>query len=407
LGIVIDKTIRKATDGIFDFLKLESAGGLLLVAAAALALICSNSPLRQAYNDLLNIPAEVRFGSFAVAKPLLLWINDGLMAIFFLLVGLEVKREVIEGELSTPAQVVLPVVAGLGGMVVPALIYLLFNRGDGAALNGWAIPTATDIAFALGILSLLGNRAPVSLKIFLTAVAIADDLGAIVIIALLYTAELSITMLLFAAVAVAVLIALNLLKITRIAPYVIVGVILWIFVLKSGVHATLAGVAIAFAVPLKTMDTQGHAPLHQLEHSLHTWVAFGVLPIFAFANAGVSFTGVTLTALAEPLPLGIAVGLFVGKFVGVWGASAVMVRLGLATLPEGASWRQLAGVAALCGVGFTMSLFIGSLAFEGPEYFTPLRLGVIAGSTLSGVTGYLFLRFASGHPRTLPSHGAD
>jgi NhaA family Na+:H+ antiporter len=404
---VIGNVIRKGTDGIADFLKLESAAGLLLVAAAALALICSNSPLRHAYDDLLKIPVEMRFGSFAVAKPLLLWINDGLMAIFFLLVGLEVKREVIEGELSTPAQIVLPVAAGVGGMVVPALIYFIFNRGNGAALNGWAIPTATDIAFALGVLSLLGKRVPMSLKIFLTAVAIADDLGAIVIIALFYTAELSLPMLFLAAVAIAVLIALNMQKVTRIAPYVMVGVILWVFVLKSGVHATLAGVAIAFAVPLKTTDAQGTAPLHQLEHSLHPWVAFGVLPIFAFANAGVSFAGVTLTALAEPLPLGIAVGLFAGKLVGVFGASAMLIRLGLAKLPEGAGWLQLIGVAALCGVGFTMSLFIGSLAFDGPGYFTPLRLGVIAGSTLSGVAGYLLLRFASGHSGATPSRTAN
>ncbi|MFM0334548.1 Na+/H+ antiporter NhaA [Paraburkholderia strydomiana] len=405
--MVIGNVIRKGTDDIADFLKLESAGGLLLVAAAALALICSNSPLRQAYDGLLNIPVEIRFGSFALAKPLLLWINDGLMAVFFLLVGLEVKREVIEGELSTPAQIVLPVVAGLGGMVVPALIYFIFNRGNGAALNGWAIPTATDIAFALGVLSLLGKRAPVSLKIFLTAVAIADDLGAILIIALFYTAELSIAMLFWAAVAIVILIALNVQKVTRLAPYVMVGVILWVFVLKSGVHATLAGVAIAFAVPLKTTNTKGAAPLHQLEHSLHPWVAFGVLPVFAFANAGVSFAGVTLTALAEPLPLGIAVGLFAGKLVGVFGASAILIRLDLAKLPEGAGWLQLIGVAALCGVGFTMSLFIGSLAFDGPDYFTPLRLGVIAGSALSGVTGYLLLRFASGRSRAIPSRTAN
>jgi Na+:H+ antiporter, NhaA family len=391
---MIGDAIRKATDGVSEFLKLESAGGLLLVAAAGLALVCSNSPLRHAYDDLLKIPVEVHFGSLTVAKPFLLWINDGLMSVFFLLVGLEVKREVIEGELSTPAQVVLPVVAGLGGMVVPALIYLLFNLKNGPALNGWAIPMATDIAFALGILSLLGDRVPVSLKIFLTAVAIADDLGAIVIIALFYTADLSIQMLFFSVVAIAALIALNLLKITRIAPYVIVGVILWVFVLKSGVHATLAGVAVAFTVPLKTTDAQGRAPLHRLEQSLHPWVAFGILPTFAFANAGVSFAGVTPTALAEPLLLGIAAGLFVGKLVGVCGASAALVQLGLARLPEGSNWRQLVGVAALCGIGFTMSLFIGSLAFEGPEYFTPLRLGVIAGSTLSGVIGYLLLRFA-------------
>ncbi|MGV2289981.1 Na+/H+ antiporter NhaA [Trinickia sp. YCB016] len=400
--MVIGTAIRKTTDSITDFLRLESAGGLLLAATAALALICSNTPLRAAYEALLNIPVEVRFGSFAIAKPLLLWINDGLMAIFFLLVGLEVKREVIEGELSTPAQIVLPVVAGLGGMVLPALVFYLINRGSGETLNGWAIPTATDIAFALGIVSLLGDRVPVSLKIFLTAVAIADDLGAIVIIALFYTADLSVSMLLFAAVAVALLIALNLFNVTRIAPYMIVGVFLWVFVLKSGVHATLAGVATAFAVPLKTADAEGHAPLHRLEHSLHPWVAFAVLPIFAFANAGVSFAGITLAALAEPLPLGIAAGLFAGKFVGVCGASAVLIGLGLAKLPAGANWPQLAGVAALCGVGFTMSLFIGSLAFEGPEYFTPIRLGVIVGSLLSGIVGYMLLKLAPGHSNTSP-----
>jgi NhaA family Na+:H+ antiporter len=329
------------------------------------------------------------------------------MAIFFLLVGLEVKREVVEGELSTPAQVVLPVAAGIGGMAVPALIYIVINRGGGAAVNGWAIPTATDIAFALGILSLLGNRVPMSLKVFLTAVAIADDLGAIVIIALFYTAELSISMLIGAAVAIAALIALNLMKITRIGPYVLVGIILWVFVLKSGVHATLAGVATAFAVPLKTTDPQGHAPLHRLEHGLHPWVAFVILPIFAFANAGVSFAGVSLSALTEPVPLGIAAGLFVGKLVGICGASVLLVGFGFAKLPEHTTWPQLVGAAALCGIGFTMSLFIGSLAFEGPEYFTPLRLGVIAGSTLSGITGYVLLRFTSGHSTTTPSLGAD
>ncbi|MGF6604739.1 NhaA family Na+:H+ antiporter [Paraburkholderia sp. GAS448] len=405
--MVIGRAVRTTTDHISDFLKLESAGGLLLAAAAILALICSNSPLRQAYNDLLTIPVEVRFGSFTIAKPLLLWINDGLMAIFFLLIGLEVKREIVEGELSTPAQVVLPVVAGAGGMAAPALIYFLTCRESGAVLNGWAIPTATDIAFALGILSLLGKRVPVSLKIFLTAVAIADDLGAIIIIALFYTAELSVQMLLAAVVAIAALIALNMMKVTRIAPYVIVGVVLWVFVLKSGIHATLAGVATAFAVPLKTKDAQGHAPLHQLEHSLHPWVAFAILPIFAFANAGVSFAGVTLSALAAPLTLGIAAGLFVGKLAGVFGASAILVWLGLAKLPPGASWLQLVGVAALCGVGFTMSLFIGSLAFEGAEYFTPLRLGVIVGSTLSGVTGYLLLRFGASGSSTTTSNGTE
>lgn len=280
-------------------------------------------------------------------------------------------------------------------MVVPALIYFAINRRNSETLNGWAIPTATDIAFALGILSLLGNKVPISLKIFLTAVAIADDLGAIVIIALFYTADLSSAMLFGTAIAIAVLIAFNVQKITRIAAYMVVGLILWVFVLKSGVHATLAGVAIAFAVPLKATDRQGHAPLHQLEHSLHPWVAFAILPIFAFANAGVSFAGVSLSQLTEPLPLGIAAGLFAGKLFGVWGVSAMLVRFGGAQLPLGANWPQLIGVAALCGVGFTMSLFIGSLALDGPEYLTPLRLGVIVGSTLSGLTGYALIRFTS------------
>lgn len=393
---MIGNAVRKTTERISDFLRLESAGGLLLAAAAVFALICSNTPLRVAYDELLKTPVEVRFGSFALAKPLLLWINDGLMAIFFLLIGLEVKREVIEGELSTPAQIVLPVVGGVGGMLVPALLFVITNR-HGGALNGWAIPTATDIAFALGILSLLGDRVPLSLKVFLTAVAIADDLGAIVIIALFYTADLSLSMLIFSAIPIALLVALNLLKVTRIAPYMIVGVILWVLVLKSGVHATLAGVAAAFAVPLKATDAEGHAPLHRLEHNLHPWVAFAILPIFAFANAGVSFAGITFAAFADPLTLGIAVGLFVGKSIGVCGACGALIALGAARLPDGASWPQFAGVAALCGVGFTMSLFIGSLAFEGPEYFTPIRLGVIAGSLLSGIMGYLLLRFAPRH----------
>ncbi|MBT2793321.1 Na+/H+ antiporter NhaA, partial [Paraburkholderia strydomiana] len=371
-------------------------GGKLTV----LALICSNSPLRQAYDNVLQMPVEIRFGSLLIAKPLLLWINDGLMAIFFLLIGLEVKREVIEGELSSPAQVVLPVAAGIGGMAVPAVIYLLINRGNSSATNGWAIPTATDIAFALGVLSLLGRRVPMSLKIFLTAVAIADDLGAIVIIALFYTADVSVPMLFGAAFAIAVLVALNMQNVTRIAPYIIVGGVLWVFVLKSGVHATLAGVAIAFAVPLKTIVPEVDAPLHRLEHGLHPWVAFAVLPVFAFANAGVSFSGVSLAALAEPLPLGIAAGLFIGKLIGVCAACAALVGLGKARLPDGATWLQLTGVAALCGVGFTMSLFIGSLAFEGPDSSTPVRLGVIAGSTLSGITGYLLLRFAPGQSNT-------
>ncbi|WP_427306124.1 Na+/H+ antiporter NhaA [Cupriavidus sp. H39] len=398
--MVVENAIHRVSAGVADFIKLESAGGLLLIAAAIFALVCSNSPLQQTYDNLLNLPVQIVVGTFSIAKPLLLWINDGLMAIFFLLIGLEVKREVTEGELSTPAQVVLPVAAGAGGMIFPALIFFLVNRGHAENLSGWAIPTATDIAFALAIVSLLGRRVPLSLKIFLTAVAIADDLGAIVIIALFYTADLSVQMLLLAAVAIAGLIFLNLLNVTRIALYVLVGVVLWIFVLKSGVHATLAGVATAFAVPVKTKNAEGYAPLHQLEHALHPWVAFAVLPIFAFANAGVSFAGVTFAALLEPLPLGIVGGLFAGKILGVCGASALMVRLGLARLPDGTNWFQLAGAAALCGVGFTMSLFIGSLAFEGPDYVVPIRLGVIAGSLLSGITGSALLLFATGRTST-------
>lgn len=395
---MIGNMIRKGTDSIADFLKLESKGGLLLVAVAVMTLISSNSPLRHAYDDLPKIPVRISFGSFAIAKPLLLWINDGSMTIFFLLVGLEVKREVTEGELSTPAQIVLPVVAGLEGMPVPAVIYFLFKRGNGAVLNGRAIPPATDIAFAPGVLSLLGKRVSVSLKIFPTAVAIADNLGAMIIIALFYTAELSIAMLFLAAMAIAVLISLNLLRVTRIAPYIIAGVFLWVFVLKSGVDATLAGVAIAFVVPLKTGGEHGTTPLHRLEHGLHPRAAFGVSPIFAFAIAGVSVESVTLVAVTKPLPFGIAVGLFAGTLCGVFGASAILIRLGLARLPESASWRQLPGGATLCGVGFTMSVFLGSLALEGPEYFTPLLLGVIASSTLSGVAGYPLLTFASGRP---------
>ena len=347
----------------------------------------------------------VQVGALAIAKPLLLWVNDGLMAIFFMLVGVEVKRAVVEGELSSVSNAALPVIAALGGMIGPALVYLACNWGDAEALRGWAIPTATDIAFALGVLALLGSRAPPSLKIFLLALAIIDDLGAIIIIAVFYTAELSLTALILAGVGVAALVALNLSSVSQRATYMLVGAGIWVCVLKSGIHATLAGVIVGVAIPLNAAD--GSSPAHDLEDALHPWVAFGVLPIFAFANAGVSFAGVTLAALAAPLPLGIAAGLFVGKLVGVCGASAALVRLGLARLPEGVSWRQLLGVAALCGVGFTMSLFIGSLAFEGPEYFTPLRLGVIAGSMVSGVTGYLLLRFASGRSRTSPSHGAN
>ena len=375
------------------FLRQETAGGILLALAAAIALVSSNSPLAHLYQSLLATPVAVHVAEWALAKPLLLWINDGLMAVFFLLVGLEIKREILEGELSTRAQALLPLVAAIGGMAAPAAVYSFFNWNDPVARAGWAIPAATDIAFALGVLALLGSRVPVSLKIFLTAVAVIDDLGAIVIIALFYTDNLSLTMLIGAAVAVAVLFTLNRAGVTRIAPYVMVGVVLWITVLKSGVHATLAGVMLAFAIPLHTRNRRGRSPLKHLEHTLHPWVAFAILPIFAFANAGVSFTGLSLETLARPVPLGVALGLVAGKLTGVFGASFLLIQLGLAKLPQGAGWSHLVGIAFLCGIGFTMSLFIGSLAFENAQgdFDALVRLGVLGGSLTSALIGSVVL----------------
>ncbi|HKK04444.1 MAG TPA: Na+/H+ antiporter NhaA [Gammaproteobacteria bacterium] len=386
-------------NAIRQFLRLESASGLLLIAAAVLAMVLSNSPLSKLYDALLDTPVEIRIGALHIAKPLLLWINDGLMALFFLLVGLEIKREVLEGELSQPSQIVLPGLAALGGMVVPALIYTGLNQGNGPALQGWAIPTATDIAFALGILGLLGRRVPTSLKLFLMTLAILDDLGAIVIIALFYTSNLSTLSLSVAAGALAVLIIMNRLGVTRIAAYAVVGLVLWVSVLKSGVHATLAGVALAFCIPLRRGQPDGGPPpLRQLEEDLHPLVAYGILPLFAFANAGVSLHGLTLDKLLEPIPLGIAAGLFIGKQIGVFLFTAVAVGLGLARLPSGARWRDLYGVAVLCGIGFTMSLFISSLAFEpgGQAQAAADRLGILTGSLLSAVWGYLVLRWSLG-----------
>lgn len=380
---------RVALGSISSFLKLESAGGLVLIAASLVAMAISNSPLGGVYGDILSLPVEIRVGGLELAKPLRLWIDDGLMAVFFLLVGLEVKREVMEGELSTVSQIALPLAAAIGGMVVPAALYFWLNMGNAAALRGWAIPMATDIAFALGIISLLGNRVPMSLKVFLTAIAIADDLGAILVIAFVYTDNVSAQMLLLAGAAILSLIALNLCKVRALSAYAVVGVFLWLFVLKSGIHATLAGVIVAFAIPLRVKDQDQRSPLVRLEHSLHPWVAFGVLPIFAFANAGVGLTGVSIATLLEPVPLGIVTGLTVGKLIGVFGASAILIKLGLAGLPEESSWTSLLGIAALCGIGFTMSLFIGTLAFDegGELHLKAVRLGVIAGSLISGTIG--------------------
>ncbi len=382
---------------IRDFLKLEASSGILLIGAMALALVSANTPLSALYAAFLDTHVAVHIGALVLAKPLLLWINDGLMAVFFLLVGLEVKREVLEGELSSIPQIALPAIAAVGGMLVPALVYVWFNWSDPTALKGWAIPAATDIAFALGIMALLGKRVPSALKLFLLTLAILDDLAAIVIIALFYTNQLSMTSLVLAALAIIALIAMNRLGVTRIAAYMVVGTFLWICVLKSGVHATLAGVVLAFAIPMRAKDQHGNSPLQHLEHNLHPWVAYGILPIFAFANAGISFAGMTVASLFAPLPLGIAAGLFIGKPLGIVGLSWIGVKLKIAQLPQGINWRKFHGMATLCGIGFTMSLFVSTLALDGvsDEVGASARLGVLMGSLLSAVSGYFLLRQAT------------
>ena len=383
--------MREKLKGALAFFHHEAAGGLMLVVAALVALLASNSPLAWLYDGFLHTPVGVRVGPLALDKSLLHWINDGLMAIFFFLVGLEIKRELLQGELSTFGQAALPIVAAIGGMVVPAVIYVGINTGDPVALRGWAIPTATDIAFAVGVLALLGPSIPSSLKIFLLALAIIDDLGAIIIIALFYTDNLSLLSLSLALAGIVVLAVLNARGVTRLAPYLLTGVFIWVCVLKSGVHATLAGVAVALAIPLTRKSEGEPSLLEQLEENLHPWVAFAVLPLFAFANAGVSLQGLSPENLLEPIPLGIAAGLFAGKAIGVFGATWIAVMGGLAGKPDGASWWQILGVAMLAGIGFTMSLFIGMLAFPDPAEAASLRLGVLTGSLLSAVAGYLIL----------------
>jgi len=378
---------------IKEFLEFEAAGGLLLIGASAIALIVANSPASSHYAAFLNIPVAVQVGALEIDKPLLLWINDGLMAVFFFLVGLEIKREILEGELSDKSKASLPVAAAIGGMAAPAAIYAFMNMNDPIALSGWAIPAATDIAFALGILALVGSRAPLSLKVFLTAVAIIDDLGAILIIAFFYTENLSLLSLGLAAAGVAGLFLLNRFGVTRTSAYVLIGLFLWVCVLKSGVHATLAGVVVALAIPLRAKDEDGHSPLIHLEHTLHPWVAFMILPVFGFANAGVSFAGMGLDSFAHPVTLGIILGLALGKMVGVYGATWLAIKSGIAKRPENASWIQIYGVACLCGIGFTMSLFIGNLAFDDPAYAATIRLGVLTGSVVMAVLGFLLLRF--------------
>jgi len=376
-----------------NFLKLESAGGILLMATAVLAIIVANSPLESYYALLLDTPVEIRIGALEIAKPLLLWINDGLMAVFFFLVGLELKRELVEGELSDKRNIILPGAGAIGGMLVPALIYVYFNIGDDAAISGWAIPAATDIAFALGILSLLGKRVPTSIKIFLTSLAIFDDIGAILVIAFFYTSKISLSALIVVAFCIPLLAFINRRNVESKAVYITIGLVMWVAMLKSGVHATLAGILVAMFIPVTSKKTPGYSPLKDLEHDLHSVVAFIVLPIFAFANAGINLSGVGTEQLLHSVPLGIAAGLFVGKQVGIFGFCWLAIQLKLSNLPKDMTWCSLYGTAALCGVGFTMSLFIGSLAFEETSIniFFDERLGIIIGSLASGVVGYLIL----------------
>lgn len=380
---------------IQNFLKQEASSGIILMFAAVFAMILANSPWASYYDLLLDVPVVVAIGSFEIAKPLLLWINDGLMALFFFLVGLELKREFLEGNLSEPSQVALPAIAAVGGMAIPALFYVALNYNDPAAINGWAIPTATDIAFALGILAIIGSKVPLQLKVFLTSLAIFDDLGAIIVIALFYTDQLSMLSLIVAAVLISILFGLNKKGVTSTSPYIFIGIVLWIAVLKSGVHATLAGVVLAFFIPIKGEEGEP-SPLKSLEHNLHSMVAFLVLPIFAFANAGISFTGVGIDQILAPVPLGIIAGLLIGKQIGIFGFCFIAIKLGLAKLPENVNWKLLYGVSLLCGVGFTMSLFIGSLAFEQSSD-SPLfqdRLGIVIGSLISGVIGFIVIKTA-------------
>ena len=383
-----------------DFMKLESAGGVLLLAAAVFAMLIANSPLATLYDSLLDTTVAIQVGTLSINKPLLLWINDGLMAVFFLLIGLEIKREVMEGELSSPSQVMLPGIGALGGMVVPAGIYVWLNWGDPVALDGWAIPTATDIAFALALLSVFGNRVPTALKILLLTLAIFDDLAAIVIIAFFYSGDLSLNSLFIGALALGSAVLMNGIGVTRVSAYILVGIVLWIAVLKSGVHATLAGVLIAFCIPMRGEQTK--SPLRELEHDLHGPVALAILPIFAFANAGLSLSGMTFDDMTHPVTLGVITALFVGKPLGILAFIGLAVGLRFVELPKSINWLQLLGVAFACGIGFTMSLFIAGLAFEhgSGDYFSGDRLGILVGSILSAVVAYAILHISLPHSTT-------
>lgn len=390
--------VKRPASAFQDFLNQEAAGGYVLMAAAAVALVVANSPLADGYFAALETKFGFALGPVHLNETVLHWINDGLMALFFLLVGLEIKREVLDGELSRPSRVILPGLAALGGVVVPALIYAAFNYADPQALRGWAIPAATDIAFALGVLSLAGKQVPASLKIFLTALAVLDDLAAILIIAVFYTDDLHVGALAGAGAALAVLIVLNRLKVRQLWPYLLVGLGLWYLVLESGVHATLAGVALAMTIPLDRTPARPDdhsrrtSPAHRLEHWLHKPVAFLVVPIFGFANAGLPLAGMTLDMLTDNVMLGIALGLFVGKQLGIFLTVLLVVRMGWADMPRHATLGQVYGVAVVCGIGFTMSLFVGNLAFTTPDLLTETKAGVFAGSLLSAVVGLVLLK---------------
>jgi NhaA family Na+:H+ antiporter len=385
------------------FLQSESAGGVLLMLAAVLAIIFANTPLNLYYKELLAIPVEVQVGSLEIAKPMLLWINDGLMALFFFLVGLELKRDLVEGELSHKSNIILPAAGAVGGMVVPALFYWYFNADDPVALKGWAIPAATDIAFALGVLMLLGNRVPNSLKVFLVSLAIFDDIGAILIIAFFYTANISFTALYFVALCIALLVYMNKRNVVDKRWYLFIGLAMWVAMLKSGVHATLAGVILALLIPMRSRTQPDISPVKSLEHDLHGMVSLVVLPVFAFANSGLSLAGVTWDQVTHGVPIGIITGLFLGKQLGIFGICWLSIRCGITKIPKGANWLSLYGVSVLCGIGFTMSLFIGSLAFEetGVNLLFDERLGIIIGSLASGILGYVLLKVSL--PKT--SHG--
>ncbi|MDE4028420.1 Na+/H+ antiporter NhaA [Glaesserella parasuis] len=382
---------------IRKFLQLESASGILLLAFAMLAMLFANTPLKDLYFDFLSMPVSIQIGLFSIHKPLLMWVNDGFMAVFFVLIGLEVKREMMVGAISSYQRAIFPAIGALGGMIVPALVFTLINSDSPEFQQGWAIPMATDIAFALGVLGLLGKRVPFALKIFLLALAIIDDLGAIVVIAIFFSHELSTTALISAVIAITALIIMNRMRVTAICAYMVVGLILWASVLKSGVHATLAGVIIGFCVPLKGKN--GEEPLAHFEHILAPWCSFVILPLFAFSNAGVSLTGMSLSTLFSPLTMGVALGLLVGKTLGVFSFSFLAVKLGIAQLSEGINFKQIFAVSILCGIGFTMSMFLAGLAFGGDEadgqFISLARLGILIGSGISAVLGYYLLKLCT------------